>query len=65
MALEHTLQAITRLDPLLDQSFAVSDQRSPFTNGQRRDPYCRDEIGGEQTGELDRITCIGRGLVRR
>ena len=57
--LQHALQPISCLDPLLDQAFAVGDQRSKFTNGQRGNPHCRDEVGGEQAGELDRITRIG------
>jgi len=59
MPLQHALQAIARLDALLHQSFAVGDQDSSFTNRQRRNPHCWDEVGSQQTGELDGIPRVG------
>jgi hypothetical protein len=59
VTLEHVLQAIMRLDPLLHQSFAVGDQGAYLAHRYRGNPDCWDEMGCEQTGKLDRITRIG------
>ena len=59
MTLEHALQAITCLHPLLHQSFAVADQGAYLAHRYRGNPDGWDEVGCEQTGELDGITRIG------
>ncbi len=44
--MQNRVETVSRLGPLLDESLAVCDQSTQFTNGVRRNPNRRDEIGG-------------------
>jgi hypothetical protein len=59
VALEYSLQAIASLGPLFDESFPVGHQGAYFAHSDRRNPDGWNQIGGEQSGELDGIPRVG------
>lgn len=59
MTVEDAVQAILGGSPLFDQGVAMGEQGTEFADRWRGYPDLRDEVGGQQLGELDSVVLVG------